>query len=180
MPEEIEVPLENVHEKISELHHEAEGGSWTRYIAVSTAFLAVLAAVGSLQAGKYINEAILEKNDQIGSITKASDKWSYYQAKGIKALIVAKDNPRESERYKKEQEKISEEAKELEKEANHAGQTAAAFVTRHEHFALSVSLFQIAIALSAIAALMRQRRLWLVSLAAGAIGVALLLYGFVR
>lgn len=177
MPEEIEVPLESVHEKLSELHHEAEGGSWTRYIAVSTAVLAVLAAVGSLQAGKYINEAILEKNDQIAHTTKASDQWSYYQAKGIKALIVAKDNPGEAKRYKKEQEEIKVKAEELEKEADHAGHTAALFVTRHEHFALSVSLFQIAIALSAIAALIRQRNIWLVSLLAGIIGVVLLAYG---
>ena len=81
--------------------------------------------------------------------TKASDQWSYCQAKGIKALIVAKDNKDESERYKKE--------------AEHA---TAAFVTRHEHFALS-----------AIAALIRQRKLWLVSLAAGVMGVILLIYG---
>ncbi|WP_309685297.1 DUF4337 domain-containing protein [Armatimonas sp.] len=180
MPEEIEVPLESIHEKLSELHHEAEGGNWTRYIALSTAVLAVLAAVGSLQAGKYINEAILEKNDQIAHTTKASDQWSYYQAKGIKALIVGKDNPSEAKRYKQEQEEIQKKAQELEKDAEHDGATAASYVTRHEHFALSVSLFQIAIALSAIAALMRQRTLWLVSLGAGVVGVALLFYGATR
>ena len=178
MPEEIEVPLEDVQDKLKELHHEAAENHWTRYIAVSTAVLAVMAAVGSLQAGKYINEAILEKNDEIAHTTRASDKWSYYQAKGIKALIVEKDRPADSERYKKEQEEIRGEAQALEKEAEHAGHTAAQFVTRHERFALSVSLFQIAIALSAIAALMRQRNIWLISLGAGAMGIALLLYGF--
>ena len=81
MPDEIEVPLEHLHEQIAEAHAHARGGKseenseqsgdekkhegWTQLIAVSTAILAVVAAVGSLRAGLLVNEALLSKNDEI-------------------------------------------------------------------------------------------------------------------
>jgi hypothetical protein len=43
-------------------------------VALSTAILALLAAIASLLAGEYANEAMM---DQI----EAADQWSYYQAK---------------------------------------------------------------------------------------------------
>ena len=49
---------------------------------------------------------------------------------------------------------------------------------RHHRFALSVTMFQVAIALSAIAALTRRKALWWVSLAAGGVGLAMFVRGF--
>src|SRR4051812_35336188 len=110
MPEEIEVPTEHLHE---EIHHAAEhgGGRWIGGGALSTAILAVFAAVAALLAGKFANEAMI---DQL----HASDQWAYYQAKGIKALIIeSKTNPSEAdkqraERYAHEQEEIKKTADE--------------------------------------------------------------------
>src|SRR2546423_5055951 len=78
--EEAEVPLENLHE---EIHHRAEHGGppWISGVALSTAILAVLAAITGLLSGKHANEAMM---DQI----RASDQWSYYQAKSIKASVL--------------------------------------------------------------------------------------------
>lgn len=75
--EEIEVPTEHLHETIHEKVGEA---GWFRYVAISTALMAVFAAFSSLMAGHHSNEALI---DQI----KASDQWSYFQAKGIKGEI---------------------------------------------------------------------------------------------
>ena len=50
-------------------------------MALSTAVLAVLAAIASLLSGQHANEAVM---DQI----EASDQWNYYQAKGIKAAVL--------------------------------------------------------------------------------------------
>src|SRR5260370_628741 len=78
-----EVPLEQVHEDIhhhTAAHHRADHpgeASWTRYIALSTAIIAALAAVASLCAGHTETEAMYAK-------MTANDQWSYYQAKSIK------------------------------------------------------------------------------------------------
>jgi hypothetical protein len=80
MPEEVEIETQELQETIEELHEEREErkaaekkAAWTRYIALSTAILAVFAAIGAMQSGALVNEAMI---DQI----KASDKWNEYQA----------------------------------------------------------------------------------------------------
>ena len=54
------------------------------------------------------------------------------------------------------------------------------FLDRHHRFAFSVTMFQIAIALCAIAALTRRRRLWVLGLTASAVGFALFVHGFMK
>src|SRR4051812_15313953 len=76
MPEEIEVPTEHLHEKMEEEAHHG-GGSWISRVAVSSALLAVVAAISALLAGHHANEAMFEE-------MKATDQWSLYQSKGIK------------------------------------------------------------------------------------------------
>src|ERR1700733_12505758 len=78
--EEIEVPTEHLQEHITESAKESTE-KWSMYAAVSTAFMAVFAALGSLMAGHHSNEALIQQ-------IKASDQWSYYQAKGIKYEIT--------------------------------------------------------------------------------------------
>ena len=203
MPDEIEVPLEHLHEHIAEAHEEAaeahkerggkeeEHAGWTRSIAVVTALLAVIAAVGSLQAGFLVNEALLSKNDEISLRTQATDQWSYYQAKGIKGIVylttsrllppgspLLSQSQAEAARYTRQQKDIQAKAESLEKSADAKDKDAEKDMDRHHIFAFSVSLCQIAIALSAIAALTRSRRVWVFSLAAGLAGTLALLGGF--
>src|SRR5256885_4894817 len=58
--EEAEVPLESLHE---EIHHHAEHGGppWISGVALSTAILAVLAAITGLLSGKHANEAMMDQ-----------------------------------------------------------------------------------------------------------------------
>jgi hypothetical protein len=171
--EEIEVPTEQLHE---EMHHHVEHAEqpWMSWVALSAAILAALAAVSALLAGHHANEAVLEQ-------MHASDHWAYYQAKGIKSSILAskfellaslgksvseKDKEKLGE-YRKEQEEISNQAKEMESSSqNHL-----------QHHARGVTLFQVAIAIAAISILTKRRRFWLVSLAFGVGGLAFLLQG---
>jgi len=76
MPEEIEDPTEKLHESILEEAEKARE-KWVLLVALSTAILAVFAAVCSLMAGHHANEALIEQ-------IQASDQWAYYQAKGSK------------------------------------------------------------------------------------------------
>src|SRR5258708_37979306 len=87
--EDIEVPTEHLHEQIHEAAHESRE-RWMVYAAVSTALMAVLAALGSLFAGHHSNEALIEQ-------IRSSDQWAYYQAKGIKyEITVALNKPIET------------------------------------------------------------------------------------
>ena len=65
-------------EKVEQVHHHGIG--WTKLLALSTALVAVLAAIASLHAGKQETMTLLAKNVAIMNQTKASDQWSYYQA----------------------------------------------------------------------------------------------------
>ena len=60
--EEAEVPLEHLHE---EIHHSAEHGgeTWISWVALSTAILAVLAAIAGLLSGKKATTHYLSIND---------------------------------------------------------------------------------------------------------------------
>jgi hypothetical protein len=174
---------------------ESEGGRsprWTLYLSLSTAIIAVFAAIASLQSGANSNDAILEKNDAILSQSKASDQWAYFQAKGVKASLalsqaemLGASNPElsakfrsDAKRYKAEQDEIEKLARELEAKVEESNLRSERFLERHHRFAISVTLFQIAIALSAIAALTRRKALWFVGLAASAVGLGLFIRGF--
>ena len=171
---------------------EGEGPSWTLYLSLSTAIIAVFAAIASLQSGANSNDAILEKNEAVLNQSKESDQWSYYQAKGMKAAIAGAEadllgasnaelvdkRRAEARRYKGEQDEIEKAAHELEKKVEEGNQRAERFLERHHRFALSVTVFQVAIALSAIAALTRRRALWWVGLAAGGVGLFMFVRGF--
>ena len=166
--EEMEVPTEHLHETIHEKVNEA---GWFRFVAISTALMAVFAAVSSLLAGHHSNEALI---DQI----KSSDQWAFYQAKGIKGEIkklqatAGITDPAAADKYKKEQEEIKKQAEEAEHSSKY-------HLERHVIRARSVTLFQIAIAISAIAILTRQKLLWLTSIAITLVGLGFFITGIV-
>ncbi len=178
MPEDPEVPTEQLHEALEEnAHHAVE--SWISRVALSAAMLAVLAALTSMLAGHHANEAIIEQ-------LKASDQWSFYQSKGIKAGVlgtkidlfnalgkpsVPQDGAK-LEEYKHDQEKIKETAEEMAK----AGED---HLRRHNTMARGVTCFQIGIALSAIAVLTKRKPLWYLSILLGGVGVVFLAQGWV-
>jgi Domain of unknown function (DUF4337) len=167
--EESEVPLEHLHEHVKETA-EHSGAAWISWVALSTALLAVLAAIAGLLSGKHVNEAMMNQ-------IEASDQWNYYQAKSIKASVLdakmslagAHDESDQSkrDRYEKEQEEIKS-------EAEHKEAMAKTNFHKHEVFARGVTMFQIAIAIAAISALTKKRKFWIVSLLFGIVGCAFL------
>ncbi len=185
MPEGPEVETERLHEAIHE-ELEREGGSFLRNVALTTALLAALAAIASLRAGGTVNEALRLETEATRLQAQASDLWAYYQAKGIKAAVAeavqatwraaGKDAPREAadrvERYAREQEEIEKKAEELENEREAKEHEARHLMHLHHRFAMGVALFQVAIALGAVAALTRGRGVWFGSLALGLAGIA--------
>jgi hypothetical protein len=176
MPEEIEVPTEKLHESIQEEAEKAKE-TWVFLVALSTAILAVFAALCSLMAGHHANEALIEQ-------IQASDQWAYYQAKGVKAAVLeskietlqalgkqtsAADEKRDKG-YKEDQKEIQEKAREKEK-------SSSVHLKTHHTLAKAVTVFQIAIAVSAISVLTRRKWLWYGSGILGLIGLIFLLQG---
>jgi hypothetical protein len=167
--EEAEVPLEHLHEQVHE-SAEHSGAVWISWVALSTAILAVLAAIAGLLSGKHANEAMMSQ-------IEASDQWSYYQAKSIKAAVLdakiaLSATPSEQDREKTA--KYQKEESEIKSEAEHKEAAAKSNFHKHEVFARGVTMFQIAIAIAAISALTKRRRFWIVSLLFGGVGCVFL------
>ena len=193
MPEGPEVESEKLHEAIHE-ELEREGGMFLRGVALTTALLAALAAIASLRAGATVNEALVLKAEATRLQGAASDQWSYYQAKGIKAAVQlatastlkglgkapAPEFEADAKRYASEQTDIRAEAEKLEKERDAKSNEADELIHRHHAYANAVALIQVAIALGAVAALTRMRLVWFGSVLLGLIGLVLFLLPTLR
>jgi len=187
--EELEISMDEQHEAIHE-HAEKSGERWMLYSALIAALLAVAAAVSGLYSSHYANEAMLEQ-------MSATDQWSYYQAKSVKqhltemeldlfklellkndaaplkAQIQGKMKSLEDNiaRYDKEKAATKAEAEDISK--------AQGVLKRHGgNFGLSVMFFQIAIMLSAIGSLLKQRGAWICGLIIGVAGFVYFINGF--
>jgi hypothetical protein len=182
MPEEIEVPTEHLHETLkeeAEKHHHAPEISWISQVALTSALIAVLAAISSLLAGHHANEAMLEQME-------ATDQWAFYQSKGIKAAVLdaklqllaalgKETRPEEHTKlssYEGEQGRIEEKGHELESSSRRHMQ-------EHNLLARSVTIFQIAIAMAAISVLVRKKPLWYASVLLGLGGTFFLVQALV-
>jgi uncharacterized protein DUF4337 len=180
MPENIDVDTDNLRERIAE-EHEHSGEAWIRYVGLSAALFAVIAAISALRSGDLINEALIHQ-------IQASDTWNEYQASRQKEHIytvaangLADSGPHNAARLHSYRAQI---AKEMAKEAPLATRArgleedSAGEVMRHHAFEYAVALLQVGIALGAVAALARSKPAWYISLAAGIVGVFFFIRGF--
>jgi hypothetical protein len=186
MPEGPEIDTDKVREQIAE---EVErGGAPLRRIALTTALLAVFATLAALKAGGTINSALMLRTEGTRFQAEASDQWAFYQAKGLRAavedaaraawLAAGKEPPSEyaekREHYAAEQKEIEATAREKEKERDEKLVESDHLLHAHHGFANAVAIFQVSIALGAVAALTRSRIVWIGSLLLGVGGLVLL------
>lgn len=186
MPDEPEIDTDKLREAIDE-EIEKAGGSMLRWISLTTALLAALAAMASLQAGSTVNEALVLKTEATQLQAEASDQWAYYQAKGVKGAVAeasanswraagkpVPDKIATAEaHYAADQDSIRRTAASKERTRDEKNHEADLLLERHHHFAYAVAFFQIGIALGAVAALTRVRLVWMLSLLLGAVGIVL-------
>jgi hypothetical protein len=175
-------------DELSELQENAEHGRENPSLApisVTMAILAVCVAVVSLLGHRSHTEEIVMQ-------ARASDQWSYYQAKNIRrhnyemgvdqlTLMEFKDKAqadkvrekyqKEAERYTKEQAEIEEQAKDLEKESALAQRKA-------NRFDLGEVFLEIALVISSLALLSRKRLYWFLGIASGLAGLGVAATGF--
>lgn len=175
-------------DELSELHENAEHGREHPSLApisVTMAILAVCVAVVSLLGHRSHTEELLMQN-------RATDQWAYYQAKNIRmhnyemgldqlALTEFKDKgaadkvrekyQSEAERYKGEQDEIEKKAREFEDEsakAQHKG----------DRFDLGEVFLEVALVITSLALLTKNRFYWLLGMLAGGAGLVVAATGY--
>ena len=168
-------------DELDELKEHAEKGAHDpslKPVSVSMAICAVLVAVVSLLGHRAHTEELLLQN-------KATDNWSFYQAKNIRrhsyelfldmlSISNAKDSEaaaglkakyeKEIKRYDGEQKEIEEEARNLEKETAVAGR-------KGDRFDLGEVFLEVALVVTSVTMLTRRRLYWRMGLVAGILGV---------
>lgn len=162
---------------------------WLNYLALTTVVFAVCATLSTLKGGAFSTRSVMNQ-------AQASDQWAYYQAKSIKGYLYDLQRDKldmelkagvrgaaaeyrkkidfyqeETTRYKEEKEQIRKKAEELEKLRDEARMHSNAF-------GLAAMFLQIAILLSSIAALMKQKYFWFLGGAGGALGLVYFFNGF--
>ena len=175
MENPAEETVSDLQEKLKEQASEARDSFLTR-IALTTALIAALAAVTGYLAGERADESLVAQ-------IHAADSWSFYQAKSIKSSVLSAKietlqglsgkAPTQADldkvsRYNKEMEEIQRMAEEQKNEATRT-------LTQRKILSNGVTLFQISIAIGAIAAITRKSPLWYGSLLFGAAGLIQLL-----
>lgn len=177
MSEEFEVHGQHDHA----VEHAAHSDSLGRWVAMFTAVLATIGAIISYQNAGSESLGLELKNEAILRKSEGSDQWAYYQAKGIKQVILehsvgASDAERtalaaEAQRYADERTDIQKAAKNFDEAAKAADAASARAFEPHHHLAQALALVQVAIALAALTVLTRQRWLLVVSGLSAAFGV---------
>jgi ABC-type nickel/cobalt efflux system permease component RcnA len=175
MPEAVEMP-------------EPQGREELPYmipLAVTMSILAVLVAIATLFGHRAATEELYLQ-------TKATDEWSYYQAKNSRlhtsqALVVLLDTLmpadkektakarekyiQDAERYEKEKDAISEPAREIEKERELAGR-------KEDRFDASEVILEIGLIICSLTLLTRKKIFWYSGIGLGVVGLLVMLTGF--
>ncbi|AJE02092.1 DUF4337 domain-containing protein [Geobacter pickeringii] len=153
---------------------------WLGWLALSTATIAVLAAITTLYMGKFSTRAVLLQGVE-------SNQWAYYQAKSIKqhTFEIQKErlelelatqeklSPAARERYGKAIATYGSEVKRYDAEKKEIKTKAEGLALQKEkaqfmggNFGYSLIFLQIAIMLSSIASLTKRHYLWYLGISA--------------
>jgi hypothetical protein len=176
-----------MNEELQELKERAEQAREDRSLApvtVTMAMLAVLVAIVTLLDHRAHTEELLLQN-------KSTDQWAYYQAKSIRRHsyemfldLFSISSPKDPaaaeklkgkysaqvERYKDEQKEIEAEARKLEQEVSKEGGKAA-------RFGLGEVLLEVALVVTSITLLTRQKAYWIFGLGLAAAGLVIAALG---
>lgn len=150
---------------------------WMSRVAVTTAILATLASLASMFATNHLNQAMI-------SVIEESDQWNFFQAKGMKLAIVEskmdllpamgravpEEDSAKAKRYASEQEDIKAKAEKFKADA-------ADHRTRQAQLSKASTAFQIAIALCAVALLVKKNVFWVLSLLGAGVGLVFFIMG---
>ncbi len=162
---------------------------WTKYVSLTMVCVAVLAGLATLKGGGFTTRTLKEMNEATFNQSEASDQWSFYQAKSIKQNLyeIELEHARAAtlpttglveklqakiEKYEREKAEITASAKKFEATRDAARSTAARAAEHSKGMGLTITLFQIAIALGAVCLIVKKKPLWIISIILGAVATA--------
>ncbi|HLY16940.1 MAG TPA: DUF4337 domain-containing protein [Bryobacteraceae bacterium] len=162
-----------------EIHHE-EGNEHDpigKKVGILAALLAVFLAVVTIMSHRTHTEAIIKKSDSV-------DEWQHYQSSRLKyhnlelgeRLIEALEasGPKAQqhlEQIRKEKEKYTEQAKELQEKAEGKTQESEAAERRALHYDFGEGLLEIALVLSSLYFISRKMLFPIIGVIAGVAGI---------
>lgn len=158
---------------------------WLNYLALTTVVFAVCATLSTFKGGSYSTRSVMSQ-------TQAANQWAYFQAKGIKSYLyelqkeklefeietMEPHSSRSVEAHKKRIEAYADKIKKYENEkitiqdeAKKLEETRDIAQKHSQAFGVAVIFLQVAILLSSIAALLKKKTVWYLSVLLGAIGI---------
>ena len=166
---------------------------WTKYVSLTMVVVAVLAALATLKGGGFSTRSLKEMNEATFNQTQASDQWSFFEARSIKenlyqielerftnapapdAAAVAKMKAK-VDKYEKEKADITAKAKQFEAARDAARDQASVSAEHSKGMGLSITLFQVAIAMGAMCLIVKKKPLWLAAMGFGSLAAAQMVY----
>jgi hypothetical protein len=169
------------------------GSDGPRWIPVVAAILAVLAALGGYASSTRSTGALVAKNDAIVATTRASDAYAEYQAARLKfyisqsaidagigtngnAVRLRSNAARESAKGPG----LLAKARGFETQAARDDAYSEHLLAQHEMIEIATTLFEVAIVLVSITALVGSRLLPTSAGIAAGLGILILAYGLLR
>ena len=165
---------------------------WLNYLALTTIIFAVAATLSTFKGGGFSTRSVLSQE-------QASNKWSYFQSKGMKLYLyetqrdmlvldlprIPKSDKSTIDSYQKKIDEYEMNVKRYEKEKEEIKKDAESFeATRDEakkhsnEFGLAVIFLQISILISSIAALIKRKYLWIIGIGVGTVVLFYFVNGF--
>lgn len=166
---------------------------WLNYLALTTVILAVCATLSTFKGGGFSTRAVMSQ-------TQTSDQWAFYQSKSIKGYLyemqkeklelelktlgpktakpIIEEYGKKIEEYTTKIAKYDKEKVGIQKEAKRFESIRDDAQKHSQIFGIAVIFLQIAILLSSIAALTKQKYIWLIGLAVGLAGMVYFFNGF--
>jgi hypothetical protein len=171
------------HEHAEHAQHAAHANDpFSSRVSITIALLAVIAAVASSLETYESGAAIIAANQAVLAQERATDQWSFYEAKSLKKNMyaIAADQggaraPDYRAKAKSEgdgQDQAQTDAKSLESQRDQALKRSEAHEARHHRLGLAATLLEMGIAISTIAIITKRHWPWIGS---GMLGLAGLL-----
>jgi hypothetical protein len=174
-------------EGVAEAAERRERAGGSRWTPIAAAIVAVFAAFTNLQATQRSTQSLMQKNDAIVALTRASDTYNYYQAKATKeeiykaAILAAKSsNPvlrQTADKENREKGPVLEKAREYDRQAAEANERSEHFLRSQETLEIAVTMLQVAIVVLSISTLASAVFLTVVAAGATVLGVGFAVVG---
>ncbi len=177
-------------EEAAELHEQSSRGN--KAVALAAAIIAVLAALGTLFSHHRSISAITSMNHAILYQTRASDKFSTFEAQRVRAnllkALVDADVPRTAaaktlladaaEKQQRSASTVLQAALDLEEKSQVADDRSESILKSYETLEIATTFFEVAIVLVSISALAGTRLFLTFGVGVSVAGLVMLIFGY--